>query len=91
MGLNLGYDADKLSHEIYRWLRIFPQPDLTFLLDLDENIAFSRKNDVSSIEYLKERRGLYLDLASRFGFTILDGNKPTAELCDKVNSIVKII
>jgi len=73
MGLNLGYDVIKLASEIKKWFHFFPEPDATFLIDIDERIAFQRKDDVPSIHYLKERRKLYLDLAYELGMKVLDG------------------
>lgn len=89
MGLNLGYDVDRLGEEIKRWFRVLPKPDVTFLLDIDENVAFRRKDDISSVDYLRERRGLYLGLAAKLGIPVLDGSEPIYELCNKVERVVK--
>lgn len=53
-----------------------PQPDFKFLLDLPEQAAFARKPDNRSIEYLRERRTLYVDIARDYGLTILDASQP---------------
>lgn len=53
-----------------------PQPDLLYLIDIPEGVAFQRKTDVASIEYLKERRETYLKIAQRYHMVILDGKDP---------------
>lgn len=65
---------------IEKWLRIYPRPVLVYLIDLPEQIAFSRKTDIPSIHYLSERRSRYLALAQQFGFRILDGQLPLESL-----------
>lgn len=54
-------------------LKVFPQPDVVFLIDIPEEVAFARKNDIQSVEYLRERRHVYLEMADRYGFIKLDG------------------
>jgi dTMP kinase len=66
------------SPDITQWLvrallRVLPKPDVVFLIDLPELVAFERKNDIESVEYLQERRELYLEMADVFGFIKLDG------------------
>ncbi len=53
-----------------------PQPDWKFLLDLDEEAAFSRKADTASIKYLQKRRALYLDVASEYGLAVVAAGQP---------------
>lgn len=54
-------------------LKILPMPDVILLIDLPEEIAFERKNDIQSVEYLRERRQRYLAMAHRYGFLKLNG------------------
>jgi dTMP kinase len=44
-------------------LRLFPRPDMVFLLELPPEEAMKRKDDIPSIAYLEERHGLYLKFA----------------------------
>ena len=65
----------------YRWLicRIFLRmliPDFSFLFDVDENIAYKRGVSISSVEYLKKRRKLYLEFALLYDVKIIDTSKP---------------
>lgn len=61
-------------------VNLLPKPDLVFLVDLPEEIAYQRKDDVPSIEYLKKQRGVYLEIGKGFGMTVLDGAEQLAEL-----------
>jgi dTMP kinase len=61
-----------------------PRPDIVFLVDTPEEIAFARKADVHAIEYLRERRSEYLRLADRYGFHVLDGRADPDELLNEV-------
>ena len=76
-----------------RWLlkkcfRIAPKPDIAFLIDVSEEIAYQRKDDVPSIEYLKERRNIYLDIGEEYDMRILDGCKDLRELKEQVRKEV---
>jgi thymidylate kinase len=53
-----------------------PRPDASFLLDISERAAFERKPDSRSIQFLAERRAMYLDLARDYGLTVIDTSQP---------------
>lgn len=52
-----------------------PQPDSKFLLDLPEQVAFARKPDSDSIEFLRERRALYLHVANEYKLNVIDASQ----------------
>jgi dTMP kinase len=54
--------------------RLFPNPDITFLLDTDEASAYSRKPDVRSISDLAERRRTYFWLFRFFSMKLVDAS-----------------
>jgi len=81
------YDCNKLLERLFI---LFPKPDLCFLLDIKEDIAFSRKDDTISLEYLKERRGLYLSYANINNLDVIKCDKKSidevfAELYNKIS------
>ena len=84
MGLNMNYSALKIAKSINAFFRFFPRPDSTFLIDVPEEVAFSRKGDIPDIEYLRERRYIYLELAKIFHMHTLDGTKPLEVLTREV-------
>jgi len=84
---NLFYNVDDT---IKFFLKIFPTPEMVYLIDLPEEIAFSRKDDIPSIEYLRQRRIVYREVAKRYGAKIIEGTKPLRVLADIVrNDIIK--
>ena len=92
--LNASLTAHLSRHTSYQlidmMLTIFPKPDLVFLIDLPEEIAFTRKNDIQSVEYLRERRHIYIEMADRYGFIKLDGQaKPETILTQARQAVEK--
>jgi len=77
-------DKNYLNSDIRRLIKkcfyIAPKPDLTFLIDVPEEIAFRRKNDTPFIEYLKEIRDIYLEAGREEEMVILDGSKSLHEI-----------
>jgi dTMP kinase len=69
-------------------LYFFPKPDIIFLIDVPEEIALRRKNDVPSIEYLKERRKMYLEVGKEYKMKILDGTKDLKRLQEEIENEV---
>ena len=53
-----------------------------------EEIAFKRKDDVPSIDYLKEKREIYLNIAKDLKMNILDGSLPKDEVREKLKKKV---
>jgi thymidylate kinase len=77
LAAHLNYSSDQTKEMINRGFRFLPIPDQTFLIDLDPQLAFSRKEDVVHISYLTDRRNRYLDLHSRPEIVVLSGeDKP---------------
>lgn len=71
------------------WMRIaFPVPDLVIYVDCPENIALSRTDDDLDIEYLRDRRKLYLSLAERYGWYKVNGSLPVEEVANHVKKIL---
>jgi len=84
MNMNKGCDIQSLSKSINSFFKFFPKPDITFLVDIPEEVAFLRKNDVPDIAYLKEKRPIYIELAKLYDMPVLDGAKPVEVLVTEV-------
>ena len=80
LAADLHYSKKQVDNLLEKYFRILPEPDLVFLIDVPEEIAFQRKNDTPSVGYLKERREFYLHLGENNKVIILDGSKDPAEL-----------
>ena len=92
LSVDMNYSKDKVINMLDNLLRIFPEPDTTLLIDVPEEIAYQRKNDTPSIEYLRERRDTYLNVGNKYKMVILDGTKKLEELqCEIEKEIEKCL
>lgn len=88
--VNLGEKKNWLLDSVDSlWMKVFfPKPDMVIYVDCPEDIAFSRKNDAPDIEYLIDRRKLYLKFADRYGWIKIDGTLPVDEIAVQIKDIV---
>ncbi len=84
IALATGYPFNFLCRFLPLFFIFNLRPNVVFVVDTPEEIALSRKSDVHSIEYLRERRSQYLMLAQRFGFPVLDGRADREALLNEV-------
>ena len=82
--LLLGWNDAKTHAIIRRFTAVFPTPDHVFLIDIPEQVAFDRKDDVPSMSYLIERRQLYNQIMKPYVTAVLDGTRPIEELLIEV-------
>ena len=80
LSVDMNYSRDMVISLLNKLLRFFPEPDIAFLIDVPEEIAYQRKDDTPSIRYLKDRRDMYLDVGKEYGMITLDGSKSLDEL-----------
>lgn len=80
MKVNLCLKEQTMYRIIAFLSKIVPIPDLIIFVDVPEEIAFSRKTDTPSIDYLKIRKDLFKKIAECHGAILLDGTKPIEEL-----------
>jgi len=81
--------AANLKEQEMLWLikilhLIFPFPKYTFYIDIDLKIAFKRKNDIPSLQYLKERKDKYFTFKDYYKFRILKGDMTPDELLQEL-------
>jgi len=88
LAVDYGYSDEETQKTLRSYLRLFPNPDLVFLLDLPEELAYQRKSDVPSIDYLTQRRKIYLNMGKEYNAVALDATKGLIELEDIVKSSV---
>jgi len=70
-------------------LRVVPRPDITLLLSIDAATAFSRKNDVPDVAYIRERSDLYNALESRPEVVRLEGDVPVDVLLENALTAIR--
>jgi dTMP kinase len=63
-----------------------PKPDYLFYIEIPEEVAFERKDDVPHINYLIERKKLYDALEKSFNVIKLDGTKKVDEISKEVKT-----
>lgn len=80
LSIDFNYSKEDVKNSFSKILSLFPTPDITFLVDLPEEIAYQRKDDTPSLRYLKERRALYLEIGKEYGMIILEGSKTLEQL-----------
>lgn len=69
----------------------FPEPDLVLLLDVQEQVALSRKNDVPSLLFLNERRPLYASLSTFPHVVRIDGAQPPDEVLSEALAAIECL
>ena len=88
VSLTANWPQDKTYRMVKILLKLLPTPDIVFLIDLPESVAIERKEDIQSIQYLQERRQIYLKMANKFGFSKLNGqNSPSEILSQAVKTL----
>ena len=60
--------------------KAIPRPDLIFYVRVPEDIAYSRKKDTPSLDYLVERSLIYEYLQTQYKMVTLDGTKSISDL-----------
>ena len=80
LAVDMNYTQERTKRVLKLYLRVLPKPDIVFLVDVPEEVAYGRKDDVPSIDYLKERRHIYLEVGQQHGMIVLDGSKDLASL-----------
>jgi dTMP kinase len=64
-------------------------PDLVIMLDVPEEEALRRKDDIPNIEFLRTRKALYLKIASHMNIPVVDANRSFDEVHTMIESLVK--
>ena len=59
LALDLRYPDGKIKHRLNQLFRLLPKPDVLFFIDVPEEVAFRRKNDIPSIEFLRNKKEVY--------------------------------
>ncbi len=75
LSINFNITASLLFKNFPQYL--FPTPDMIFFIDVKEEIAFDRKDDIPTIQYLMDRRKRYREI-----FEILKKNSINIKIID---------
>lgn len=80
IAVHLNYSSEQTRRAIDLGMRLLPRLLLAVLIDIPEDVAFARKDDMPHIDYLRERRQRYLELADRPEVALLSGHASRASL-----------
>jgi dTMP kinase len=102
-----GYLEQKIENSPFKqmdmdWIKrinmFAPQPDLTFIIDIDPRVSLSRKNPTIALEkfetvtFLDAVRKIYVNRAKLLKHIIIDGAKPVEEIATSIfNTLSSII
>jgi len=87
LSVDLNYSKEAVKNFLdKKILSLFPTPDITFLIDLPEEIAYQRKKDIPSVHYLKDRRKIYSIIRKECKMITLDGSRKLGELQCEIDS-----
>jgi thymidylate kinase len=70
----------------FQLLRILPRPNKSFVIDIDPEVAFSRKPDLPQLSDYVERMGLYHRLGRNMGVTFVDGRASPLGIHQRIRS-----
>lgn len=88
LAVNLNYNELEFQKSL-KFLDYCRIPEYNFFLDTPIDVAYKRKNDIPSTEYLIFRRKYYLLLANHFNMIRLNGSKSVEELTKIVEGFIK--
>ena len=90
ISIDFDLTEQEINKLIEKFLLIFPKPTHTFYVRVPIEVAFSRKNDIPSLNYLKIRFKKYENIVNE-KITIIDGTKDLQELkkivIDKIDNL----
>jgi len=71
---------------IQKLLNLFPKPYLIFFIEIPEIVAYKRKDDIPSPDYLSEQKKIYLKLLTKNNknLIIVDGTKSKEDLLNMI-------
>jgi dTMP kinase len=79
---------DDVKKIFNKYEKLVPSPDVAFLIEIPENVAMQRKNDIPSQSYIRIRNELYRQFASREEIVALNGTFPLNQLRVEVLNIL---
>ncbi len=90
IAIDMGLNVNEVNMLLKKFWKILPRPNIAFFIDIPAEIAFKRKNDIPSINFLTIRKNLYDNIEGDEKIK-LDGTLELEELEKIVNlSIEKI-
>lgn len=87
----VGFSISYKKINIKRFFWIFPRPDIIFFIDTPEYVAYNRKGDIPSIEYLYRQKSIYQKLFDEYDMLRIDGTKNIEDISNMIKTeVIKI-
>jgi len=80
IAVDMNFSIKNINELLKKFWTFIPKPDITFYLQVPEEVAKKRKDDIPSLNYLKLRNELYKELATYEKIVVLDGTLDLLEL-----------
>ena len=90
ISITLDLNKTLLSRIVIFASKFFPSPTHYIYIDVSPEIAFTRKDDIQSIEYLAERKKLYFHFRNFFDFVVVNGEQKPEDLVNTVRKVVNV-
>jgi dTMP kinase len=87
LAADLPFPAEMYLGLLEAYLHLAPKPDMAFYIALPEPVAFCRKDDIPSLEYLSKRKALYDRVSKQYGMITLDGSQSLEEVQEMAKSM----
>jgi len=71
------------------FLKIFLTDVIVIILDVDEKVSFQRKKDIPNIKYIIRRRNIYVNLAKKYSWKLINTNIPRKDVYKEIKKIIK--
>jgi thymidylate kinase len=87
-----GLEGDKqASRFLFALFRLFPRPSIVFFISVPPEVAYNRKDDITSIDFLRhaEQKNLNMLAECSAKVVMLDGTQPKNELRDRAFSVTR--
>lgn len=86
--VELNLSVKEMKKQLAKLLYVLPKPNIVFLMDINEEVAYKRKNDIPSREFLTIRRSIYLNIANQYEMEIFDGAKTLEKLQSDLKKVI---
>ena len=80
-----------VSRLLFALFRLFPRPSIVFFISVPPEVAYERKDDIPSIDFLREveQKNLNMLAACSAEVVMLDGTQSKSELRDRTLSVTR--
>jgi dTMP kinase len=81
----------RVSRVLFALFKVFPQPSIVFFIRIPPEVAYARKDDIPSVDFLRHVEQTILGILAACSVKVvtLDGTRPKNELRDRTLAITR--